>query len=801
MDMQHSKNVYSLNVNKDNNDLYGNYTTPTPSCVSGVEQPQTQRPQHFLPPYAMPVPMTNNMSQQLMYNTQNQPMYNIMYGPQPIYRNQNTSSFPQTIDAVPWVPDTCVNDTDVSKNKYVKYENKSSKENVTNCCPPRMENIPCSPLPDVYKSVNKNFYYNKNGIMDSQWFYGTNYDSQKYKELPSCSQVAPYNPGTISNIDECCTPRDKNIKSVKYCSIQKYPETDSKLYMYQNKYDNQEMFSSNQYPKISKDYPSCSQLTSTCNLYVGNSSYLEVDKKMLIDNCDVTNPCDIILPPGNNQGYYSHPECPPVLEHFDVEKIDDKNNEESNEEGGGESDIVVEDSDEEVTDESEDIIEKEEIKSCLVCNKANSENMYVITSTNLFTTYSKTLVSNKLFDLLGSNKNNSNNLCSPCMNLINTLDNLEMQLNNIKQDIIEKYKSTLETLKLFVDTKISGTQNNCENKLRPDAKRYRNIKFKSKDVCGIHSFKCCICEKIFSLKKFYKYHMSKHKIKTKYLCEHCGCNFVKHSNLKIHLRKHAQNNFKTRCTQCNKEFSHMSSFKKHNCTNSIELKTFVCHICGKLFKTKTNLKDHENFCSGEKPFHCYECDKQFTTATKLKNHILVKHDQKFNETCKTCGKGFVKRSDYKAHLLTHSPEKKFKCQVCNKTYKTLSNLNYHAKSHNEKLPFNCDICQKGFLRKEHLEAHMNMHNGLKPFNCPICDKKFGSQKNLDAHVRVHKGTNKKQTCTICGKQISHGLEDHMRTHSNIKQLECNFCPNKFLTKGALAKHKKRKHDNFDLDIL
>ncbi|KAF2902823.1 hypothetical protein ILUMI_03359 [Ignelater luminosus] len=179
--------------------------------------------------------------------------------------------------------------------------------------------------------------------------------------------------------------------------------------------------------------------------------------------------------------------------------------------------------------------------------------------------------------------------------------------------------------------------------------------------------------------------------------------------------------------------------------------------------TAPKLETHKN---RNLPHHCkhLDCDKKFATVTKLKNHIKLKHDKKFVAICSICNIGFIKISDYKSHKISHSTEKKFNCTKCEKSYKTLSNLNYHMKFHNDQLPFICDICNKGFMRKEYLESH----------------------KNLDAHLKYHEGGIKKKVCNTCNKSITTGFEEHLRTHSNLKEFECELCQMKFNTKVLIT---------------
>lgn len=446
--------------------------------------------------------------------------------------------------------------------------------------------------------------------------------------------------------------------------------------------------------------------------------------------------------------------------YVDVLKIHEKQDESGN---GGESDIVVEDSDEEST-ESEEIYKI----GCAVCNINVNNHFYDISNDNTVTSFSQTKVSEKLFSIFGWLKTTSKNLCSICMSLLNTLDNLEIQLDTVKQELLDKYKNST---KRFVEKQGITVEKN----------KLKNKKCKRK----LLGFKCRVCKKIFNLENFYKYHMSKHK-KKYFHCTMCDCKFKTNLLFNEHLKIHEK------CLKCKKPL---------NVNHVCDIKKFICHICGKIFKTNANLKEHENYCSGDLPYSCKICEKKFASTSKLNQHTKLFHEKNYTDFCKICNKGFIKKSDYISHMLKHSDEKKFLCKICGKVYKTLSNLNQHKKVHNDNLPFSCTVCKKGFLRKENLESHLNIHNGIKPFPCVVCEKKFVSQKNLDAHLKVHNGTVKKTACKICGKKISHGIKEHMRTHSDFKEFSCHECNMKFLTKGALAKHVKRKHENKELDVL
>ena len=421
-----------------------------------------------------------------------------------------------------------------------------------------------------------------------------------------------------------------------------------------------------------------------------------------------------------------------------------------------ESDIIVEESDEEITDYSEDLDKKQECNvSCTVCGTTYGvgNQLFMLTEKFPVTTTSQNPVRRKLTELFSVVVRDGNHLCCYCLEAVNTIDYLQCKLEACKLDLRNKSKSIAPSL--IAD--------------KPNVRPYVNSK-----RCK-HNFKCKLCRKLFSLKLFYRKHMTEHWTKNRFLCDVCGRRFSRKLRFNLHIK---------RCLQS------LNSEK-----TIVGVPTFACRICKKAFRTKTNLKDHDNFCSGRLPFKCKHpsCGKKFATTTRLKMHVKLKHDKKFSSICSICNIGFVKLSDYKGHMVSHSTEKKFECPTCAKTYKTLSNLNFHMKFHEKKLPFNCDVCPRGFMRKEYLESHVNGHNGVKNFSCSTCDKKFVSQKNLDAHVKYHDGSVNRKMCNVCRKMISSGMKDHMRTHTNLQEFKCGVCDLQFNTKNALYKHNKKKH--------
>ena len=93
--------------------------------------------------------------------------------------------------------------------------------------------------------------------------------------------------------------------------------------------------------------------------------------------------------------------------------------------------------------------------------------------------------------------------------------------------------------------------------------------------------------------------------------------------------------------------------------------------------------------------------------------------------CDVCHKEFRGKSDLTRHKFVHTDEKPFKCETCNKSYRQEINLKNHIISaHKKEKEFACTQCPKTFALKERLRLHMRLHTGEKPYACQQCDKRF-----------------------------------------------------------------------------
>ncbi|XP_063698744.1 zinc finger protein 37 isoform X2 [Culicoides brevitarsis] len=105
--------------------------------------------------------------------------------------------------------------------------------------------------------------------------------------------------------------------------------------------------------------------------------------------------------------------------------------------------------------------------------------------------------------------------------------------------------------------------------------------------------------------------------------------------------------------------------------------------------------------------------------------------------CMTCGKDFKQKSTLLQHDRIHTDSRPYGCPECGKRFRQQSHLTQHLRIHANEKPFTCAFCPRSFRQRAILNQHVRIHSGEKPFGCPECGKAFRQKAILNQHVRTH----------------------------------------------------------------
>ncbi|XP_060949877.1 endothelial zinc finger protein induced by tumor necrosis factor alpha-like [Limanda limanda] len=185
-------------------------------------------------------------------------------------------------------------------------------------------------------------------------------------------------------------------------------------------------------------------------------------------------------------------------------------------------------------------------------------------------------------------------------------------------------------------------------------------------------FACSVCGKRLKSKALLAAHGHTHTSEKPHRCGVCLRSFQRATCLKQH---HLRVHLKVRVNNA----PHAARYRK--CT--AQAKMFPCPICSKVFKFKSLLSSHSLIHSELRPFACDFCSRSFRRLSHLKRHREVVHangarpPQSF--ICHICGKDKKCRSQLDRHVIIHTGERPFACGLCSARFNRSGNLQQHRK--------------------------------------------------------------------------------------------------------------------------
>ncbi|XP_076644623.1 uncharacterized protein LOC143354426 [Halictus rubicundus] len=303
-------------------------------------------------------------------------------------------------------------------------------------------------------------------------------------------------------------------------------------------------------------------------------------------------------------------------------------------------------------------------------------------------------------------------------------------------------------------------------------------------------FQCEICNRIFSNLRLFRIHKRIHYPQVKsWPCETCGKRYSSKNLLEEHINTHTGVRPYV-CENCGKDFASKYTYKAHVKTHEIRPRPYECSQCNKSFLSQQNLNQHERTHNGVKEYICHQCGKAFGSPHNLEVHNIV-HTGYKPYICRMCGKAFARKAEIRDHERTHTGEKPYQCEFCGATFSQRSNLQSHKRAtHYNDKRYKCDDCGKGFKRRRLLDYHIKAaHTGERPYKCEVCTATFVYPEHFKKHMRIHTGE-KPYLCEVCGKAFNSrdNRNAHRFIHSDKKPYECLVCGMGFMRKPLLYAH-------------
>uniref|UniRef100_A0A8D8XJN9 Zinc finger protein 710 n=1 Tax=Cacopsylla melanoneura TaxID=428564 RepID=A0A8D8XJN9_9HEMI len=268
-------------------------------------------------------------------------------------------------------------------------------------------------------------------------------------------------------------------------------------------------------------------------------------------------------------------------------------------------------------------------------------------------------------------------------------------------------KTENETFKAKKVNNSRTKKDKSKRKKKKKPKMIRNIEFKIENLPKNSEgrFQCDQCESSYKLKGDFKTHLLKHK-GVRHMCHLCSKPFTEKSALRQHVVQ-IHVGIRHDCNLCWKSFSCKAYLKKHKLLH--ERKAHQCHLCMKICLDDVRLQRHLIKHAGENGrYSCNQCEMSFTLKGNLKRHYRIHDNPEVKFQCTDCSASFSTSYNLDRHLLKHKGVR-FPCEFCSKTFSLDSTLKKHILHFHEGQEmetYECSKCTMVYKSKHNLQRHI-----------------------------------------------------------------------------------------------
>ncbi|XP_001659341.2 transcription factor grauzone [Aedes aegypti] len=295
-----------------------------------------------------------------------------------------------------------------------------------------------------------------------------------------------------------------------------------------------------------------------------------------------------------------------------------------------------------------------------------------------------------------------------------------------KRKFVERAKRDMENEKMIAEF-INLECDSCNKKFDTFLILQKHSMLEHKKL----SYVFC-CGQRFNKKPRLVDHVHFHLNPTKFQCKICQRKLPHTESLRRHMDRNHSGEAKTfKCSICPKMFTHKKFLSIHERWHN---RRWHCEICDRRFICEAILKQHhKSVHTKELNYVCHVCAKTFHIYSTYRSHLeshdetIKKKPQKPPVQCQVCNAWTPKLSH---HMRLHSGTRT--CELCGQECKNIIAYRYHMK-HHETGDHMCSVCGKGFKKELSLKEHMASHTGVTLYSCDFCDRTFNSNANRAAH--------------------------------------------------------------------
>ncbi|XP_078056521.1 uncharacterized protein LOC144480796 [Mustelus asterias] len=235
------------------------------------------------------------------------------------------------------------------------------------------------------------------------------------------------------------------------------------------------------------------------------------------------------------------------------------------------------------------------------------------------------------------------------------------------------------------------------------SKHHRPLNMEEK--CTVHReetlYMCSVCGQGFNRSSGLSRHKRSHTRERPYKCGDCGKGFNYPVDLQNHQRTHT--GVDTFYLPCVWEGIHSDSWPVDSPAHSQQGEAVHLLRMWKRIYSVIGPADTATHSHRGEAFHLLRVSEGIHRFLCPAETPASSHRQEFK--CPECGKNFKTRCTLREHQYIHTGSTAFSCSHCQKGFRTSFHLVAHECIHTGERPFPCSECGKGFNRSSNLQKH------------------------------------------------------------------------------------------------